>query len=162
VSEEVAVQPHKGVSDVFSALYSAQFEHLVRVAALLVGSTPAAEDIVQDAFAKLHDRLGRIDVPEAWLRTTVTNACRNERRRLGTARRHAARLAVGPSVMDEPVHDLVASLRRLPYRQRAVVVLRFYVDLPEAEIADILGVRLGTVKSALHRALSRLHTEVEQ
>lgn len=160
VADELTVEPIIGIDDVFSSLYSAQFDRLVRLASLLVGSTPAAEDIVQDAFAKLHDRLSRIDIPEAWLRTTVTNACRNERRRLGTARRLAGRLVSSPTVMDEPVHDLVASLRRLPHRQRAVVVLRFYLDLPEAEIGAMLGMRPGTVKSSLHRALARLQTEV--
>ena len=150
------------IVDAFGVLYAAHFDHLVRLAALLVGSAGAAEDIVQDAFAKLLDRLSRIAVPEAWLWVTVINACRNERRRLGTARRYAARIATGPIGIDEPVHELVASLRRLPHRQRAVVVLRFYLDLPEAEIATVLGVRLGTVKSSLHRALARLQLEVEQ
>ena len=150
------------LEDELTVLYLAQFDPLVRLAALLVGSTPAAEDIVQDAFVKLHDRMGRIDVPSAWLRVTVVNACRNERRRLGTARRYASRLATNATVLDEPVDELVSSLRRLPARQRAVVVLRFYLDLPEAEIAALLGVRVGTVKSSLHRALARLHTEVEQ
>jgi len=60
------------------------------------------------------------------------------------------------------VHELIASVRRLPHRQRAVVVLRFYLDLPEAEIAQMLGVRPGTVKSSLHRALSRLESEIER
>ena len=156
------MEPIADVDDRFSALYAAHFDQLVRVAVLLVGSTAAAEDIVQDAFAKLHDRLHRIDAPPAWLRTTVVNACRNERRRLGTARRHAARLATAPTVIDEAAHELVASLRQLPHRQRAVVVLRYYLDLPEAEIAEMLGVRLGTVKSSLHRALARLQTEVER
>jgi RNA polymerase sigma factor (sigma-70 family) len=64
--------------------------------------------------------------------------------------------------MDEPVHDLVESLRRLPHRQRAVVVLHFYLDLPEAEIGAILSMRPGTVKSSLHRALARLQTEVDR
>jgi RNA polymerase sigma factor (sigma-70 family) len=64
--------------------------------------------------------------------------------------------------MDEPVHDLVESLRRLPHRQRAVVVLRYYLDLPEADIGAILNMRPGTVKSSLHRALARLHTEVDR
>ncbi len=162
VADELTVGPIVGIDDVFNSLYSAQFDHLVRLASLLVGSTAAAEDIVQDSFAKLYDRLGQIDVPEAWLRTTVTNACRNERRRLGNARRHAGRLASRPVVMDEPVHDLVESLRRLPHRQRAVVVLRFYLDLPEAEIGAILSMRPGTVKSSLHRALARLQTEVDR
>lgn len=162
VADELTVEPITGIDDLFSSLYSAQFDHLVRLASLMVGSTPAAEDIVQDAFTKLHDRLARIDTPQAWLRTTVTNACRNERRRLGTARRLAGRLVSSPMIMDEPVHELIASLRHLPHRQRAVVVLRFYLDLPEAEIAEMPGVRPGTVKSSLHRALARLQTEVHR
>lgn len=100
--------------------------------------------------------------PPGWLRTAVTNACRNERRRLGTARRYAPRLVRQAQVMDEPVDELVASLRRLPYRQRTIVVLRYYLDLPESEIAETLGVRPGTVKSSLHRALARLRLETEQ
>ena len=150
------------IGDAFDVLYAAHFDPLVRLAALLVGSAATAEDIVQDSFAKLLNRLGRVDVPEAWLRVTVVNACRNERRRLSTARRYAGRIAVAPTVVDEPVHDFVASLRRLPHRQRAVVVLRFYLDLPEREIATVLGMGLGTVKSSLHRALARLQMEVER
>jgi RNA polymerase sigma factor (sigma-70 family) len=146
----------------FSALYSAHFDHLVRVAALMVGSTPVAEDIVQDAFAKLHQRLPDIAVPPAWLRTAVVNGCRNERRRMGAVRRHASQLARVRNVVSDQSNDLLESLRRLPHRQRAVIVLRFYVDLPEAEIADLLGIRLGTVKSSLHRALARMKTEVER
>ena len=162
VTDELAVEPAADIDDVFGALYAAHYDPMVRLAALLVGSTMAAEDIVQDAFAKLHSRLDRIEVPKAWLHTTVVNACRNERRRLGTARRHAARLVPNPAVIDEPVHDLVVALRRLPHRQRAVVVLRFYLDLPEAEIAQLLSIRLGTVKSSLHRALARLRTEIDR
>jgi len=145
----------------FAALYAADHDRLVRLASLLLSSTAVAEDVVQDAFAKLHSRLGRVDNPSGWLRVVVVNACRNERRRWSTARRHAAKLAVRSVAEDPPVDELVASLRRLPPRQRAVVVLRYYVDLPEAEIAAMLGMRPGTVKSSLHRALARLRLEVE-
>ena len=162
VAEELSLGASVEIGDAFGVLYADHFDHLVRLAALLVGSVASAEDIVQDAFAKLLDRLAHIDIPEAWLRVTVINACRNERRRLATARRYAGRIATGPMVMDEPVHELVTSLRRLPHRQRAVVVLRFYLDLPEAEIATVLSMRLGTVKSSLHRALARLQLEVER
>jgi RNA polymerase sigma-70 factor (sigma-E family) len=146
----------------FEEIYVAEHDRLVRLAALLVGSTAVAEDVVQDAFAKLHVRFGRVDNPPAWLRTVVVNDCRNQRRRWAVARRHAHALAVDHVVVDRPVHDLIDVLRTLPARQRAVVVLRFYEDLPEAAIAEVLGVRLGTVKSSLHRALARLREEVEQ
>ena len=144
----------------FVDLYATHFDSLVRLASLLVDSAAAGEDIVQDTFAKLFVRLETVDTPQAWLRTTVVNACRNERRRLGTARRYAPRLAGQPVAVDPPVDELIASLRRLPDRQRTAVVLRYYVDLSETEIASILGIRIGTVKSALHRARVRLQSEV--
>jgi len=144
----------------FAEIYAANFDALVRLASLLVDSAAAAEDIVQDSFAKLYTRLETVATPQPWLRTTVVNACRNERRRLGTARRYGARLASPETATDQPVDELISSLRRLPDRQRAVVVLHYYVDLSEAEIAQILGMRIGTVKSALHRARARLQSEV--
>lgn len=155
--------PHEVTGDdtAFEALYLAHFDPLVRLAVLLVDSTAAAEDLVQHVFAKLLDRFATIDDPPAWLRVAVLNACRNERRRLGTARRHAPMLAGSATARDGPVDELLASLRRLPYRQRAVVVLRFYSDLSEAQIASTLGMRPGTVKSSLNRALARLRVEVE-
>ena len=124
----------------------------MRLASLLLGSTAVAEDVVQDAFAKLYGRLNRVETPAAWLRTCVVNVCKNERRRWAVARRHAHLLAVDAVEPDAPVHELVGSLRSLPIRQRTVVVLRFYEDLPEADIAALLGIRIGTVKSRLHRA----------
>jgi RNA polymerase sigma-70 factor (sigma-E family) len=146
----------------FARVYASEHARLVRLAALLLGSTAVAEDVVQDAFARLHDRLGRVDCPPAWLRTAVVNGCKNERRRWAVARRHAHLLAVDDVQSDPPVHELIEALRALPARQRSVVVLRFYEDLPEADIAELLGIRLGTVKSRLHRALARLREEVER
>jgi RNA polymerase sigma-70 factor (sigma-E family) len=145
----------------FVSVYVAEHDALVRLAALLLGSTAVAEDVVQEAFAKLHDRIDRIDNPAAWLRTVVVNGCRNERRRWAVARKHARLLAPEAVVTDPPVHDVIDSLRALPPRQRAVVVLRFYEDLPEADIAAVLGIRIGTVKSRLSRALARLREEAD-
>lgn len=149
-------------TETFASLYSSHYDQLVRLASLLTSSSMVAEDIVQEAFAKLHNRFDRIEVPRAWLRVAVVNACSNERRRLSTARRLAPRLARQTTTTADPMPELMASLQRLPDRQRAVVVLRFYLDLPEADIAKALGMRPGTVKSSLHRALARLQTEVER
>ena len=96
MGEDVTATPAMPVVDVdssFAELYTARFDELVRLAVLLVGSTAAAEDLVQDCFAKLYDRVGLVDVPEAWLRVAVVNACRNERRRLGVARKFQPRIA---------------------------------------------------------------------
>jgi RNA polymerase sigma-70 factor (sigma-E family) len=161
VTEPLAIDVAKE-TETFSSLYASHFDQLVRLASLLTSSSMVAEDIVQEAFAKLHNRFDRIEIPQAWLRVAVVNACSNERRRLGTARRLAPRLVRETMMADEPMPELMASVRRLPDRQRAVVVLRFYLDLPEAEIAEALGMRPGTVKSSLHRALARLQTEVER
>ena len=161
MDDDASVEQVVEVDDLFSRLYEAQFDQLVRLAALLVDSTEAAEDVVQECFAKLHTRFDRVKVPEAWLRVAVVNACRNERRRLGIARSYQLRLARSTTTVDPPVHGLIDSLRRLPNRQPAVVVLRFYLDLPEADIAHMLGMRVGTVKSSLHRALAQLKSEVE-
>jgi RNA polymerase sigma-70 factor (sigma-E family) len=153
---------HDGSMSEFADIYACEHDRLVRLASLILGSTAVAEDVVQDSFAKLYGRLNRVDSPSAWLRTVVVNACRNEHRRWAVARRHAHLLAVDAVEQDAPVHELIDSLRSLPIRQRTVVVLRFYEDLPEADIADLLGIRIGTVKSRLHRALARLREEVER
>jgi RNA polymerase sigma-70 factor (sigma-E family) len=147
----------------FEAVYLAEHARLVRLATLVIGSSAAAEDVVQDAFAKLHGRWQKVASPEAWLHTVVVNAARNEVRNGAVRRRVLSGLGRDKSgQLDPPVHELIASLRRLNARQRAVVVLRFYEDLPEAEIARLLKMRLGTVKSTLHRALAQLRLEVER
>ena len=151
----------------FARLYADQFAPMVRLAALLVGSAATAEDVVQESFAKLHGRFRRIDEPRAWLRVAVLNGCRNERRRLGRLRHHLARQADGREASrvagppPEPADAaLISALYRLPVRQRSVVVLRYYLGLPEAAIAETLGIRPGTVKSRLHRALAQLRSEI--
>lgn len=148
----------------FAAIYRSDHDRLVRLAGLILGSGLAAEDVVQDAFAKLHGRFDRVANPGGWLRVAVVNGCRNEHRRLGRARRHTHRLdrrPDHPAAEDSgPTPELIASLRRLPLRQRTVVVLRFYQDLTEADIARTMGISVGTVKSTLHRALAKLREEI--
>ncbi len=95
VGDEIELEVTLRPAERFAAVYAEHFDPLVRLAALLLGSTAAAEDVVQEAFAKLEPRLSSVVVPPAWLRTAVVNGCRNERRRLGTIRRHASRLAIG-------------------------------------------------------------------
>ena len=137
-------------------LFRKQRAPLVTLARIMTGSTQIAEELVQDAFLKLQQQNGPITHPEAYLRTVVANLCRSYFRRQGVERRHAPgqhqRLVLEDPELDE-TWDLVCAL---PVRQRAVLALRFYHDLSEAEIAETLGCRPGTVKSSLHRGLKEL------
>ena len=145
----------------FEQLYAREYEPMVRLAFLLVDCRDAAEEIVQDAFARVHERWARLDNPGGYLRTCVVNGSRDLRRR---AHRLAVRL---PRLVarDEGPHEpdyLLDALARLPLKRRAALVLRYYGGFSEAEIADALQVRRGTVKSLLHRALAQLRLEMER
>jgi RNA polymerase sigma-70 factor (sigma-E family) len=147
----------------FAALFAAAYAPMVRVAVGIVGDPAVAEDVVQDAFAGLFRRIGRLDRPEAYLRRSVVNGClkslRHRRRTVlgGGVPELAAPAGSGPAA-----RDLLDAVARLSPRRRAVVVLRYYADWSEAEIAAALGVRPGTVKSTLHAALSDLREVVER
>lgn len=146
----------------FAELYRTDHDRLVRLAALILGSTSAAEDVVQECFAKAYQRFATLQSPGAWLRVAVVNGCRNEHRRVRVVQRYVASRSGSGRSEPQELRELTDSLRRLPARQRTVVVLRFYEDLPEQEIAEVMGVSVGTVKSTLSRALARLRLEVER
>jgi RNA polymerase sigma-70 factor (sigma-E family) len=144
----------------FDALYAERYDDMVRVAFLMVGDNAVAEELVQDAFARVHQRWARIDNPRAYLHVAVLNTARNELRRRSLRRRRP--FDPRPDAQtDQASVELLDALGVLSARQRAVVVLRFYEGRSEAEIADLLGVRPGTVKSLLHRALNRLREVIE-
>ncbi len=139
----------------FERLYREQYTAMVRLAFLLVGSGEVAEELVQDTFVRVRGSLEGVDAPVAYLRRAVVNACRNHHRHRAVEQRSAARLVFPASVEPELDH-LADALRRLPDRQRAVLVLRYYLACSETEIADALRCRPGTVKSLASRGLSRL------
>jgi RNA polymerase sigma-70 factor (sigma-E family) len=142
-------------------LFVSERAEMVRLAHLISGSNALAEEIVQDAFVRLRDRWGRLDKPGGYLRTTVVNAARQHLRRLDVEHRYAHLMPQDHVVTGDPeIDETWDAVCRLPERQRAVLALRFYEDLPEAEIAEILGCRVGTVKSNLHRALRKLRREL--
>ncbi|HMG42223.1 MAG TPA: SigE family RNA polymerase sigma factor [Acidimicrobiales bacterium] len=140
----------------FEALYVGSYDRLVRLARLTSADGVPAEEIVQDAFVQLYRRWADVREPAAYLRLAVVNGCRSwGRRRLLLARRG------DPPRLPEPGLDGDAlavrqALATLSPRQRAAVVLRYFEDLPEAEIARALGCRPGTVKSLLSRSLAKL------
>ena len=143
----------------FDEVYAEQRDPMVRLAYLLTGSQPAAEDLVHDVFLRVRDRLDGVDQPAAYLRRSVTNACWSwHRRRQREASIPADRPVVVAGTSDIEMWD---ALGRLPPRRRSVLILRYYLDLPEAEVARILGWRLGTVKSTTHRALADLRQALD-
>jgi RNA polymerase sigma factor (sigma-70 family) len=146
--EQTATQP-----SAFEDVYRAQRLALIRLAFLLTGSREHAEDIVQSAFAGAHGRWSEVSNPPAYLRRAVVNLANDTHRR-----RFRERLLVQrEETTDIPELDETWSeIKRLPASQRAVVVLRFYEDLPLAEIAVLLDRPPATVRSDLRRALDRL------
>lgn len=135
-------------------LFRDRFDPLVRLATLLTGSQHVAEELVMDAFTRLAPRWTEVDRPAAYLRTSVVNGARSHHRRLRTVRRQPIPRAEG--AWDPDVDELWQRLATLRPDERACVVLRFYEDLPLAQIAEQLDLPLGTVKSHLHRAIAAL------
>jgi RNA polymerase sigma-70 factor (sigma-E family) len=155
------------LSSVIADLYRAQMPAATRLAYLLTGDRAAAEDVAQDAFLRAASRLGSLRDEAAfpaYLHRAVVNGARNRARRLSLERRHAV---TAPDVAPYALPDLATrdglwhALQRLPHRQRAALVLRFYLDLSEAEVAARLGCRPGTVKSAVARGLAALRADPE-
>jgi RNA polymerase sigma factor (sigma-70 family) len=167
-----------GAAASVTALYAEHALGLVRLAVVMTGDRAAAEDIVQDAFLGLYrrwDQLPDKSTPLAYVRVSVINGCR-------TALSRRSRLSLWPAaglggeldeatpgfgapagltesaevsvLLSEEQRTVAAALRKLPRRQREAVVLRYYLDLSIEETAQVMGVSLGTVKSATHRALA--------
>jgi RNA polymerase sigma-70 factor (sigma-E family) len=145
-------------SPIFVALYQERYLAMVRLAYLLVGSNSVAEEIVQEAFVRVRLAIDTVHNPRAYLRVAVVNACHNQRRREGVEQRYQ-HLERTPD--PAPEDELRDALAKLPGRQRAVLVLRYYEGMTEAEIADALGCRRGTVKSAAARGLAQLRRVIE-
>lgn len=149
-----------------AALFRQHHAGLVRLAVLLVRDRPTAEDVVQDAFAALHARkepLGPRDDPLAYVRACVVNGSRRVLRRRAVASRLGgardswpARSAEQEAIWSEERQRVLAALAGLPRRRQEVLVLRYYLGLSEAEIAAVLNIRPGTVKSTAARGLAAL------
>jgi RNA polymerase sigma-70 factor (sigma-E family) len=152
-------------------LYREHAVSLIRMAVLLVGDQASAEDVVQDAFFGLYRRWDGLRAPDkalGYLRVAVMNGCRSVLR----ARRRARVLGVqhdppvwsaeAAALAGEDRREVLAAVARLPRRQREVLVLRYYLDLPELEIAAALKVSRGTVASTASRALTSLVRELRE
>jgi RNA polymerase sigma-70 factor (sigma-E family) len=154
-------------------LFAAHYRPLVRLATLLLHDPGAAEEIVQDAYVALHGKWGRLRDSYkalAYLRATVVNRCRSALRHRGVVERHLASVTQLPDMPSAEAgalgalqHDaVVAALRALPARQREAIVLRYYVDLAEADIAEAMGCSRGAVKSHTSRGMAALRITLER
>lgn len=139
------------------ATYQEQWLSLTRVAYLLTGDRSVAEELVQDAFVAARSRWDRIDNPGGYLRTSVVNATRDWGRHQQVVAKHLPREV--DHTIDHP-DELWDALGRLDHRRRSAVVLRYYADLADHEIAEILDCRPATVRTLIHRALRDLRREM--
>jgi RNA polymerase sigma factor (sigma-70 family) len=148
-------------SDAVEDFYRRRFPDAVRLAHLLSGDASVAEDLAQEAFVRVRERLDDVDAPWAYLRAAVVNACRSHHRSRG---REAVRMRLVGAAPEGQLgaRELLDVVDALPYRQKAVIVLRYYEDLSEHDIAVALDCRPGTVKSLASRALQHLAKEVQR
>ena len=151
-------------------IFRERYTEMVGLAGLLLGDRGSAEEVVQDAFAKFHLSRHRVtdrDKEVSYLRSIVCNMARGRlrRRRVERRLRPAPRLEVAPApdvALAQHRRDVVAAgLATLPRRQRECVVLRYWLDLSERDIAETLGIAAGSVKSHLHRGLAALEGRLE-
>lgn len=144
--------------DEFTLVYRSERNRLRRVAYLMTGQSAVAEELVHDAFVRLHQKWASVEVPAAYLRTTLVRLCLSWRDRtaMGQAREPRSADRVEPPEIDE-TWDVLATL---PRDQRVALVLRYYEDLPADEIAQVMGCRPATARTRIHRALAKLREEM--
>jgi RNA polymerase sigma-70 factor (sigma-E family) len=168
---QVWLRRERSADEAVYALYAEQYKSLVRLAAMLVRDTPTAEEVVQDSFVAMHAGWQRLEDTEkalAYLRQAVVNKSRSVLRHRIVVEKN---LQNPPPDMPSAEHgaftllerdEVVKALRGLPERQREAIVLRYYLDLPEAEIAAAMGISRGAVKSHTSRGMAALRAALEE
>ena len=158
-----------GIDERFTAYVRDRGEHHLRVAVLLTGDWHAAEDLVQESLVRLYRAWPKLRLdgdPDAYLRRIMVNTHRSwwrARWRRETPAGELPDTVIADFADGQAFAALVRqALQALPQRQRAAVVLRYCADLPEAEVADLLGCSVGTVKTHTHRGLRALRENLEE
>ncbi len=132
---------------------------MTQLAYLLTSDSSMADEVVQDAFVKVHTNWGSIKNPVGYLRKAVVNGCHSHHRHRAVVRRSPPPRPEAAALVADEVSDALA---KLPYRQRAALALRYFADLPDEEIATALSVRPATVRSLIHRGLGTLRKEIDR
>lgn len=165
-----AVETEQDAARATAELYASQYSSMVRLAALLVRDASMAEEIVQEAFIAMHAswrRLRETDKATAYLRQAVVNKSHSVlRHRMVTERNAPPPPPDMPSAEQGAIEQLersavIAALQELPQRQREALVLKYYVQLQEAQIASVMGISRGAVKSHIFRGMSALRIVLE-
>jgi len=146
-------------SDEFARFYEAHYASTKRLAYLLTDSLAASEDVTQEEFVSVYPRYAGLERPGGYLRTVTVNLCRRAWRRQAGERSRFALLKSTDIVMPSETAELLSGVRQLPSRQQAVLVLRYWARMSEAEIAATLECPAGTVKTLHHRAIANLRKE---
>lgn len=150
------------VDDAMVALFHAERDGLVRMATLMVGSAAIAEEVVQGAFAGVAPRWESIDQPGAYLRRSVVNGCAQVLRRRDAERRAIDSQVPRPDVaLPTRLIELSDALDQLNERQRLVIVMRYFVDMHDDDIAEALDVKASSVRSLARRAMAILRKELQ-
>ena len=151
----------EGVDAEFARFYGETFAQMERVAFLLSGSSAAAADISHDCYVELYRRWSTVTSPRAYVRRSIAHAVAARHTRGRREERDWQAASVLRDDRERGLEYLADAIGALPHRQRAVIVLAFYCDLTEAEIADATGMRPGSVGPTKARALARLRKEIE-
>lgn len=146
----------------FDEIFASERGPMVRVAFLIIGSQAIAEEIVQDAFAGLFTHFERVDNAIGYVRTAVVRGAVAWKKRRTMEADRLARVDDPGSTGIGEIDTTWDALRALRPDRRAVLVLRFYEDLSHAQIAELLGCPVTTVRTRLHRGLSDLRRELER
>ena len=166
----VSLDPLSDADQAITAMYSTEYRSLVRISVVLVGDVGTAEEVVQECFIAMYSawrRLKNVDKAVNYLRRSVVNRSRSVLRHRTVVDKN---LQKAPPDMPSAEHGalvllersaVVAALRDLPDRQREAIVLRYYADLSEAEIATAMGISRGAVKSHTSRGMAALRAALE-
>lgn len=140
-------------------VYRERYGDLVRLAFLLTGQKAIAEELVQDAFLAAHRNNSELHDPFAYVRTSVVNRCHSwgRRRKLENERRPTP-----PDPAEMVADELWDALATLAFKPRTAIVLRYYADLPETRIAEILDCRPSTVRTLIRRGLQSLRKVIDR
>jgi RNA polymerase sigma factor (sigma-70 family) len=158
MGEATSVEPAAMRS--FEEIYSDERQGMVRIAYLIVRSRSVAEELVQDAFVRLHAHFDEVENPGGYLRVALVRLCLKWKRRAGVEA-EGLRLIGEPGPTGEPqIDETWALLEHLSPDRRTAIVLRYYADLSHEQIATVTGWRIGTVRTRVHRGLEDLRKEM--
>ena len=160
MSGELSVDEDAPTGD-FAAFYEGSRRDAMALAWLLTRNTAVCEDVVHDAYAAVLARFGSVEHPDAYLRTVIVNGAYSRERR---GRRERARMELvavtTPTVSDGPTGGLADAVAALPIKPRTAVVLRYWAGLTDIEIAEVMNIRPGSVRSILSRAMAQLRKDI--